>query len=95
MQKSDLKTGMLLEFSNGNFGIVLKDTEKGDVIASERAMSERIWGELSSFNEDLTYHSTKASYFDIVKVYSCSKATCEMLSFENPYMLRTLIWERK
>lgn len=50
MTKSDLKTGMTVKFKNGTSGIILKDTEDGDIVSMNG-----IYRKLADWNEDLSH----------------------------------------
>lgn len=59
--KSDLKTGMILEFNNGCTATVLFGTKNGDIYAGST------WGGLEGVNEDLTLEDSFEG--DVVRVY--------------------------
>ncbi|UXQ88797.1 protein of unknown function DUF5320 [Tenacibaculum phage Larrie] len=92
MYKSDLKTGFVIENRDGKFGLVMKDTSRGDVIAANLEKNvEKTWCTLSSYNEDLTSKSNKI--FDIVRVFD----NLSRQSNNNAASLSdkgSLIWER-
>ena len=61
MKKSDLKTGMILEFADGERAMVYLGTETGDVVSGDT------WYPLNDgVNEDLK--ATESIYSDVVKV---------------------------
>ena len=68
MRKSDLKTGMLVEYRNGKIGKVLKDTGAEDVIAGRGTG----FMPLLSYREDLTTINRSSADYDIMKVYKYS-----------------------
>jgi hypothetical protein len=80
--KSDLKTGMFVQYRNGDYRIVIGDMLSGDGYAT-----------LSSFDEGLKYRpSSKTHYMDIIAVYKAG----EHATMANYLAGRdlTLIWER-
>jgi hypothetical protein len=96
MKKSELKTGMWLEveqkFTNVtliNMGMVLLDTENGDIIVGET------WMPLDSLNEDLEYENC---HVKITKIYQPSN-NIDYLRKESPFNFKfrenELVWERK
>jgi len=90
MKKSELRTGMLIETASEELGLVMLNTPKGDIIASDNNPSpERTWGSLEKYNEDLTHEGV---YSSIDKVYDYSSAVmATQLSKRN----RILLWDRK
>ena len=87
MKKSDLKTGMILKFSNGELGMVLLGTADGDIISGET------WFPLENHtDEELFGHSD--IYGLVVTVYQ-PKAPRDYLSggieLNNEYRV---LWER-
>ena len=94
MNKSDLKTGMLLELSNGQLSIVLLDTPNGDWCAGNKNFSGTGYFKLDYLTEDLkvslSHHTTKEVV--VTKVYLPSYSNT-FLSFNiHDY---SLYWERK
>ena len=93
MNKSDLRTGMLVEDSEGAVGVVLKNTATVDGIKWFYSATKRlinIWEELDEcFNEDLTGISISN---DIVKVYQPHNFDhyTTLKAYDEDY----LIWER-
>lgn len=49
--KKDLKTGMVLEFNDGNLGMVLRGTENGDIV------SGKTWFSFNHLHDDLAISS--------------------------------------
>jgi len=89
MKKSDLKTGMLVEDSKGQFGLVLIGTSGGDVIVGDGKCETRTWFPLKELNDDLTH---KNSYIDsVVKVWGFSN---NMHGANFSTEGRFLLWER-
>jgi hypothetical protein len=71
MQKSDLRTGMRVQLSNGEMRIVFLNASQvndgsGDYIAG----INKNWGDTSSWNDDLT-HKRKPNKLSIAKVWEC------------------------
>ena len=62
MTKSELKTGMRVEYRDGTTGLVMLDTNQGSIICG------KCWARLNDYNEDLTtdYDCEES---DIVAVY--------------------------
>ena len=94
MKKSDLKTGMWVEFKNGGKAVVLLNTNL-DAIHPERNKNRDMlvmvsggWHDLSEHGEDLTCAFNR--YYDIVKVFN-SITHHSAITGKN----LTLIWERK
>ena len=87
MKKSDLKTGMWVVSKNGAKGIIMLDTNDGDIISGDT-----LWCNLKSYNDDLR---TYLSDFDIVKVL---QPKCPQDYFNlNIYQEDTykVIWQRE
>jgi len=84
-KKEDLKTGMLIERRNGKKALVLKDTDKGDLLNFKDS-----WDNLNSYNEDLTSKTYKKA--DIMKVHT----TSNNLFFAPNYWHRfdKIVWQR-
>lgn len=87
MEKKDLKTGMQVEFENGERRLILLDTEKGDVVSNVDATIDSFgrrrltnYYGLNNWNDDLTKVIEHDPLTDIVKVYG---------------MYGNIIWERK
>jgi len=87
MKRSELKSGMMLEFTNSSIKrLVLLDTEKGDTTCDLNLDIYQTGGfrhgnyfDLINWNEDLTAAEKNSALGDIIKVYS---------------MYGELIWER-
>jgi hypothetical protein len=99
MQKSDLKTGMLLKTRGGRVGLVMLGTSKGDVIVGngnggDIPDSQQTWCPLKAYKDDLTYDLTYPGVTDsdVVKVYEFSN-NIDGASFKTES--RNLLWERK
>ena len=83
MKKSELRTGMWVETSYDEVGIVLLGTWMGDVVAYEDRSG---YDELSIWNEDLEEEDPMDDdVCNIIKVYN----------FNNSLKKGNLIWERK
>lgn len=95
MKKSDLKTGMIIETNNGDIGMVMLGTQRGDIIAgdgrSDENLDRRFWCPLSEFDEELQ-REDNSSYKSIDKVYSLPGANMISASLTKD---RKLLWERK
>ena len=84
MKKEDLKTGMLVQYRNGNVAIVINDV----LVRDER------WICIDSFNEELIYDN--GSGIDIVKVSKVLRESCLMPKYWTSRILNeNLLWERK
>lgn len=90
MKKSDLKTGMWVVCKDGDRGMVLLNTENGDIISGDTN-----WGPLSSYDDDLKYKNSTLPFLnaDIVKVIqpSANKYYYHINNDANS----EVIWERK
>jgi hypothetical protein len=90
MKKSDLRTGMLVKTREGNFALVMLNTEYEDCLVSDGGSNDRTWSMLDNYNEDLQ----KSDYVgDIVEVYSSKFSNKDRGSFSTLH--RSLIWKRK
>jgi len=93
MEKSELKSGMLVVLANGNRAIVMKDTPNGDVLTSGvLPNNEEItatWCPLNKFNDDLTCINDDEC--DIVEVYGYSSNMRAAYLSKND---RTLLYKR-
>jgi hypothetical protein len=94
MEKSELKSGMLVILAKGDRGIVMKDTPNGDVLTTgvlpenEQGVTTT-WCPLGKYDDDLTYINDDEC--DIVEVYGySSNMQATSLSKSN----RTLLWKR-
>ena len=83
MTKSDLKTGHIVEFRNGQLGLIAKDNCYGQDAIIE---SERSWTQLKDFNENMIWcfqhemgflakRGSLGGSVDIMKVYKPSLPT--------------------
>jgi len=93
MKKSDLKTGMMVEYNNGKYGIVLKSVEtmtygvQDLFIANENGFMTG-----SAYDENLICRGNANSSYTILKVYSSAGENNMLrLTLEG----RTLLWERE
>ena len=91
MKKSDLRTGMLVKTREGNFALVMLNTEYEDCLVSDGESEERTWCMLDSYNEDLQKEGMYVG--DIVEVYSSKSSNKDRGSFSTLH--RSLIWKRK
>lgn len=82
MNKSDLKTGMVVEYRNGDRDMVLKDA--GIFTDGEDGLL------MSEFSDDLIHEVDRDH--TIVKVYD---APADFLDYINLNASRTLIWQRE
>lgn len=89
MQKSELKTGMVIETRAGEFGMVLRgmpnqpDAET-DFVVAERGASNRTWGSIDMWNDDLTsIHAITGKGSDIVRVYDTVPELLSALDLTN------------
>lgn len=93
MEKSDLRSGMLIERRDGKIGLVLMDTGQkrgcADVIASNGGCDDTLWCPLSNFRNDLTNRFSER--FDIIAVYSIT-SNMHAASFSKER--RELLWQR-
>ena len=95
MKKSDLKTGMRVELSNGSLYMIIKDIDSKLYGHQKIALinnSGFLRGE--SYDDDLNFIMDKD--YDIVKVYTINEyenglLSSETLKFDKKY----LIWTRK
>ena len=67
MKLSDLKTGMWIEYRNGEKRIVVRGTEHGDILTSP--VDRCGWTSFTNMDKDLT-HCSISREFDIVRVYN-------------------------
>jgi hypothetical protein len=89
-KKKDLKSGMLLQDTRGQLGLVLLQSEDGDVIASDGSdAKKRMWKPLDVFNKDLECLGSNNA---IVKVWSAQKVDNEGRAGFKPEF-RNLLWE--
>ena len=86
MNKSDLKTGMLVETRDGEIMRVLKNTSAGDVMVALYGS----WTDLNSFGDDFKHK--QVSSVDIMKVFSTIYANMLSSYTTSDYKL---LWERK
>jgi len=64
MEKSDLKTGMMVKYRNGEYRIVLLNTKQGDILKS--SINSK-FAELVNTREDLT--NIESNMRDIIEIY--------------------------
>lgn len=74
MKKSDLKTGMLLEFNSGKLGLIMLNTPQGDSLVSDgKGIGEkRTWMPLGELSEDLKLPIYSAEKSFVTKIWSYS-----------------------
>ena len=80
--KGDLKNGMVIEYRNGERGLVLN----GKIIGF------RVYTDLKDYSEDLRCKVDDCTCIDIMKIFNTC-ATCLEHAFKNSNL--ELIWERK
>ena len=81
---------MLVKTREGNFALVMLNTEYEDCLVSDGGSNDRTWSMLDNYNEDLQ----KSDYVgDIVEVYSSKFSNKDRGSFSTLH--RSLIWKRK
>lgn len=87
MKRSELRSGMLIEFTDNSFGLVMLNTPTGDCIVGDGNDSKRFWAPINEcFYEDL---SPKENTI-IKRIYSySSNRSVATLSIEG----RHIIWE--
>ena len=91
MKKSDLKTGMRVEYRGNRtfcktFAIVLLDTRDGDIILT---LDGNSYMDLREYNKDLSWSATEGD-FDIMAVYSAPTRSKDLFGHEKG----KLLWER-
>lgn len=86
--KEDLKPGMVVEFKNGEYAMILP-TSKGLVAIEENDT----YTELSSLSNDLKESGVYGDEYSIVKIYGLSKYCFNAHKIEIDH--RELLWERK
>jgi hypothetical protein len=97
MKKNDLKSGYLIKVRSGEVGVVLLDTQIGDIISSSVGDSTlQTWGNLNEWTEDLrlAYRSTEIPAGDIIEVYSGPKDTGNSKFITTTMNGRELLWKR-
>ena len=88
MRKQDLKTGMIVENQNGQFGKILLNTSQGDVIGGS-SNADDFWCDLDSYDDDLERSDWGSD--KIIKVYeACYNKNAASLKVRGD-----LIWERE
>ena len=87
--KDDLKTGMIVKDEDGNFGIVLKGTSRGDIIAGGNFRRD-----FYCFFDQLRDNLTSPSGRKIVEVYDIPLTNDISGSTNIPHM-GELLWKRK
>ena len=85
MKKDDLRAGMIVELRDGDKGIVLLNTEHGDLLLYRDG-----WNNVGEYEDDLTA-GVGFEEFDIIKVYQPSHK--HGYAIKN-WGLAKLIWER-
>lgn len=88
--KSDLKTGMVVEYRNGSRRLVLRDYQGTgeDLLIGDR------WSSFNFYNEDLTYSSGDKDY-DIMKVYVAINYCDTLYLLDSKCCKCRVVWERK
>lgn len=76
MNKTDLKTGMIVTLRNGNKRVVVKDTPFGDGITNFNG--KNIWKRLDAYTNDLRDVDGDTQY-DVMKV-EVPSTKCKMLT---------------
>jgi len=88
MNKSDLKTGMVVELKDGSKLTVMEVDEEKIIFDNEDSFNLKHW------SDDLTYRFNDSSYVSIVKVYKPQNMNGLPMNYE--YILESeLIWERE
>jgi hypothetical protein len=88
MKKSDLKTGMWVELRNGRKGMVLLNTNDGDIVSSTET-----WFPISDhWKEDFSSSISRNYDTEIVKIYQPRN---NMGYFNHKVAEMTLVWERE
>lgn len=90
--KSDLRTGMIIVTKKGSEGVVMLNTIKGDIIASDGCNKFNRWCELDHYKNDLTYQYCPHS--DIVQVWESNRSDSNR-DFLVGFDKGTLLWERE
>jgi len=88
MIKQELKTGMILEFNNGDKAMVLLNTNNGDIFSGDT------WSTLDSFNDNLEFKKdTNFTY--VIKIYQ-PKNNIDYLQkgINTSFLSCNLIWEK-
>jgi len=93
MQKKDLKSGMVIVLRNGERGLVLLNTSRGDIVGGCDGASKEFdttWTSLNSIQKNLKHPDDKD--YDVIEIYNS----------DNNYSFGTLdidelklIWERE
>jgi hypothetical protein len=88
MKKSDLKTGMWVEFRDGRKAMVLLGTNDGDIVSSTET-----WFPINSnLDENLNSKLPFSNSVNVVKVY---QPTSNRGYFNEKVIEMELIWERE
>ena len=87
MKKSDLKSGMVLEFSNGERAVVLLGTKQGDIYSGDT------WGQLHTYSDDLI--PTHSYYDPIVRILQPSNNRAFSYGKDVSLEDSTILWEYK
>lgn len=83
--KSDLRTGMKVQFDVGSMGYVLLNTSRGDIIASDGVGEYKTWMSFDDLGEDLTDREGSKK---IIRVFGMSNNNIDALTSKGE-----LIWE--
>lgn len=87
MKKSELKTGMVVEYDDGRRRVVLLGTNDGDILVN---IENGELYDLKKYEENLRTHYKN---ININKVYQPRNTICYLKSRDDSYM--TLLWERE
>ena len=66
MTKKDLKTGMIVEYRNGEQRRVLLNTEISDILVDDKW---QVYMDLDSYNQELIFNNKDKIFLDIMYVY--------------------------
>lgn len=86
MKKSDLKTGMVVEFRSGTKGMILEIEQFGTLIRHGGG-----WNRLSAYSDDLL-DGKGLEDFDIVRIY---RPRIEYQTIQQYWHEQELIWQRR
>ena len=89
--KSDLKTGMVVEYRNGSRRIVFRDYQGTgkDLLIGDR------WASLNDYPEDLADDDDGDRDYDIVKVYNAKDFCATLRLLDKKCCDYEVVWERK
>lgn len=96
MNKSDLKTGMIVVTRNGDEFMVMLNVEYcNSVLAPNVIVSKSGWMPLCKYSDDLKLHIDDESELDIVAIYSPSRAASLYRKDLSDDFYWTCIWKRE